>query len=105
LARIFATDRDGSKHVLTGCERSSLMEILRRSGLSVEALCGGSCQCATCHVFVEEPWLSQLKPQTDFELAALEGEGSELRPNSRLACQIKWRDEFDGMKLTVAPEA
>lgn len=81
------------------------MEILRRAGLSVEALCGGNCQCATCHVFIEEPWLSRLPPQTDFELATLEGEGSEMRPESRLSCQIKWRSELDGIVLTVAPEA
>ena len=105
MAKIFATDRDGSQQVIDAPGRSTLMEILRQAGLSIEALCGGSCQCATCHVFIEEPWLSRLKPQTDFELATLEGEGSEIRPNSRLSCQIKWRDDLDGIVLTVAPEA
>jgi 2Fe-2S ferredoxin len=105
LANLLATDRDGTKHELAGRERMSLMEILRQAGLSIEALCSGSCQCATCHVFVEEPWLSRLKPQTDFEIAALEGEGSEMRANSRLACQISWSDDLDGIVLTVAPEA
>jgi 2Fe-2S ferredoxin len=105
LANILATDRDSTKHELAGRERMSLMEILRQAGLSIEALCSGSCQCATCHVFVEEPWLSKLKPQTDFEIAALEGEGSEMRANSRLACQISWSDDLDGIVLTVAPEA
>ena len=105
MAKIFATDRDDTKHELEGRERASLMEILRQAGLSIEALCSGSCQCATCHVFIEEPWLSKLKPQTDFELAALEGEGSEMRANSRLACQISWSDDLDGIILTVAPEA
>ena len=105
VAKIFATDRDGSQHELEGNERLTLMEILKQAGLSVEALCGGSCHCATCHVFIEEPWLSKLKPQTDFELATLEGEGSEMRPNSRLSCQIKWTDELDAIELTVAAEA
>lgn len=81
------------------------MEILRQAGLSIEALCSGSCQCATCHVFVNEPWLSKLKPRTDFEIATLEGEAGELRANSRLACQIAWSDDLDGLVLTVAPEA
>lgn len=105
MAQIFATDRDGTRYELEARERASLMEILRQAGLSIEALCSGSCQCATCHVFVEEPWLSKLGPQTDFELAALRGEGSELRSNSRLACQIGWHDDLDGIVLTVAPEA
>ncbi|RLA23493.1 MAG: ferredoxin, partial [Gammaproteobacteria bacterium] len=94
MAKIFATDRDGTKYEVTGRDRASLMELLRQAGLSIEALCSGSCQCATCHVFVEEPWLSMLRPQTDFELAALEGEGSEIKENSRLACQISWSDDL-----------
>ena len=48
------------------------MEILRQAGLSIEALCSGCCQCATCHVFIEEPWLGTLQPQTEFELATLD---------------------------------
>ena len=105
MAVVIATDRDGTQHEITADERMTLMEIIRAAGLSVEALCGGSCQCATCHVFIEEPWFGMLRPQTDFELATLEAEGSEIQPNSRLSCQIKWRDTFDGMVLTVAPEA
>lgn len=105
MARIFATDRDGTKHEIEARDRSTLMELLRQAGLSIEALCSGCCQCATCHVFIEEPWLGMLRPQTDFELATLEGEGSEIRPNSRLSCQIKWQPELDGIVLTVAPEA
>ena len=53
MAQIFATDRDGAMHELEARERASLMEILKQAGLSVEALCGGSCQCATCHVFID----------------------------------------------------
>lgn len=105
MANIHATDRDGTTHVLEVKGQSTLMEVLRQAGLSVEALCGGSCQCATCHVVIEAPWLNRLPPQTDFELAILEGEGSEMLPGSRLSCQIRWRDELDGITLTVAAEA
>ena len=105
MTGISATDRDGTFHKLEGRQNLSLMEILREAGLSIEALCGGSCQCATCHVFIEEPWLSMLKPPSDFEEAALEDDGSEVQPNSRLACQIRWRAELVGIVLTVAPEA
>ena len=104
LAKILATDRDGTKHEIDASDRSTLMEILRQAGLSIEALCSGCCQCATCHVFIEEPWFSKLKPQTDFELAALEGEGSDIQPNSRLSCQITMTEELDGLRLIVAPE-
>ncbi len=103
MAKIFVTDRDGSAHVLEAQGQATLMEILRQAGLSVEALCGGSCQCATCHVFIDPDWLGKLHAQTDFEVAALECEGSAMQAGSRLSCQIKWRDELDGIVLTVAP--
>lgn len=51
MAQIFATDRDGTKHEIEARDRSTLMEILKQAGLSIEALCSGCCQCATCHVF------------------------------------------------------
>jgi 2Fe-2S ferredoxin len=105
VPKIFATDRDGTDYELEGRERVSLMEILKQAGLSIEALCSGSCQCATCHVFIEEPWLGKLKPRTDFEITTLAGEGSEVQPNSRLACQVPGSDELDGLMVTVAPEA
>ncbi len=100
---IFATDRDGSAHELPGRERASLMEIIRQAGLSVEALCGGSCMCATCHVYIDDTWLARLDPPHENETMTLEEEGVEVRPNSRLACQIRWREELSGIRLTVAP--
>jgi len=102
---INAVDRDGSEHQLQGRERASFMEILKHAGLSVEALCSGCCQCATCHMYVDETWLAKLPPQSDFEAATLEGEAEELlRPNSRLGCQVRWEESLDGIYVTVAPE-
>jgi 2Fe-2S ferredoxin len=102
---INAIDRDGAEHRLEGLERASFMEIMKRAGLSVEALCSGSCQCATCHMYVDEAWLDRLPPQTEFEIATLEGEAEEImRPNSRLGCQLRWDESYDGIRVTVAPE-
>lgn len=99
----YATDRDGTRHELQGQERRSLMELPEGAGPSIQALCGSHCQCATCHVFLEQPWLGMLKPLTNFEPATLEGEGSETWPDSRLSRRINWREELDGIVLTVAP--
>ncbi len=102
---IHATDRDGSLHVLEGRERASFMEILRYGGLAVEALCSGSCQCATCHVYVDEEWLEKLKPVSEMEALLLEEEAEDhVRPNSRLSCQMQWDEVLDGIRVTVAPE-
>lgn len=100
---IRATDRDGSFHEVPGRDRASLMEILKCAGLSVEALCGGCCQCSTCHVYVAEEWLARLAQPSPFENATLQYTGVGVRANSRLACQIGWKEHLDGIELTVAP--
>ncbi len=106
MAQIFAIDRDGTEHQLNGRERASFMEILKQGGLAVEALCSGCCQCATCHVFIDEDWMDKLPPMSEGEQATLEGEAEEedIRENSRLSCQLQWKEELDGIRLTVAPE-
>ena len=59
--------------------------------------------CATCHVYVEAPWAARLPPASQMEQDMV-GFSAELRPTSRLACQIPVTEALDG--LTVAmPEA
>ena len=105
MGKIYATDRDGSEHELEGRERASFMEILRYAGLSVEALCSGCCQCATCHVYVDEAWLDKLTPVSENETLLLEDEAEDnVRSNSRLSCQMQWDKALDGIKIVVAPD-
>lgn len=99
-----ATDRDGKQYQLHGRERTSLMEILRQGGLSLEALCGGSCLCATCHVYVEPVWLDKLLSASESEIFTLQDEAENIQPNSRLSCQIQWHEGLDGIQLAIAPE-
>ena len=56
---IHVTDRAGQRHTLEAIEGWRVMEIIRDWGLPIEGLCGGACECATCHVFVAEEWLRQ----------------------------------------------
>lgn len=62
----------------------------------IDADCGGACACATCHVYVQEPWLEKLEPKSDMEETMLDF-AQELEPNSRLSCQIKVTPELDGL--------
>ena len=76
---------------------STVMETAIRNGIpGIEAECGGACACATCHVYVDEAW----QPQTG-EASAMEQDmldfGYDVRPNSRLSCQIKVSEEIDGL--------
>lgn len=60
--------------------------------------CGGACSCATCHCYVDEAWWSRCGGAvSDAELELLEGAASEVRPTSRLSCQIVMTDELDGL--------
>jgi 2Fe-2S ferredoxin len=62
----------------------------------IEAECGGACACATCHVYVEEPWMEKVGEPQPMEADMLDF-ASDLRSNSRLSCQIKVKDELDGL--------
>jgi 2Fe-2S ferredoxin len=68
----------------------------------VEASCGGQCACATCHVFIDEAWMSHVGSASETELDLLDS-SIERQPNSRLSCQILLSAELDGLSVTVAP--
>jgi 2Fe-2S ferredoxin len=98
---IHVTDREGQRHTLECVEGWRVMEIIRDWGLPIEGLCGGACECATCHVFVGEDWIRRLYPATDEEENQLDT--VITAPTSRLSCQIIWTPDLDGLELTLAP--
>ncbi len=62
----------------------------------IEAECGGACACATCHVYVDEAWLGAAGTAQPMEADMLDF-ASDVRPNSRLSCQIKIKPDLDGL--------
>jgi 2Fe-2S ferredoxin len=104
MGLIYATDRHGAEHQIKGRENASFMEMLKQAGLDIAALCSGSCKCSTCHIYVDGEWFDKLNPPSDMELITLEEAEDKVRDNSRLGCQIKWDEKFDGIRVTVAPE-
>jgi len=105
VTKIYVTDREGKDHVLELEAGTSLMEPLRElDGGCIEALCGGMCSCATCHVFIAAEWYGKLPPPSDDELELLEGTESFQQDQSRLCCQVRVREELEGLQLTIAPE-
>ncbi len=101
--KITITNRDGSKKILEGDDKSTLMEIIRDAGLDVEAACGGCCACATCHVYIDEKWLNKLDPKDDDEESMLD-QAFDVKKTSRLSCQINLTEELDGLELELAPD-
>ncbi|MDJ0699862.1 MAG: 2Fe-2S iron-sulfur cluster-binding protein [Woeseiaceae bacterium] len=101
--RIRVTDRNGENHEIEGEEGLKLMEVLRDLEYGVEAICGGLCSCATCHVYVDADWLGKL-PDRDYDEEELLDSLEARQPNSRLSCQVELNPSFDGLAVTIAPE-
>lgn len=81
----------------------SLMTAARTNDVDgIIADCGGSLNCATCHVMIEERYLGLLDPTTETESDMLDLTAAPRMPNSRLSCQVIVREELDGMTVTVA---
>jgi 2Fe-2S ferredoxin len=67
----------------------------------IEAECGGLLTCATCHVYVREPFADKLPPPTGDELGMLDFTASPKQANSRLSCQITLVPELDGLTVDL----
>ena len=82
----------------------SIMQAAMSNGVEgIEAECGGSCACATCHCYVESH-LDQIPGAAENEVSMMENVVAERKDNSRLCCQIKMTPELDGLVIRF-PEA
>ncbi|MFZ5609912.1 MAG: 2Fe-2S iron-sulfur cluster-binding protein [Pseudomonadota bacterium] len=103
MAKLIVTDLSGERREIEGETGLSVMENLRDNGIDdIAALCGGSCSCATCHVYVDEAFLDRLPPMEadEDDLLAM---AQARKANSRLSCQLEFSASLDGLKVTVAP--
>ena len=101
MPQVWLTRRDGGTAGVEAKSGRALMLSIRKAG-DIEAICGGSCSCGTCHVYVAHDWLGRLPAMRSDEDAVLAF--SDWRePNSRLSCQIRMTDELAGLCVTVAP--
>lgn len=66
----------------------------------IDADCGGECNCATCHVYVDETWIPKVGQPGAMEEAIM-SLNPERQSNSRLSCQIKVSDELDGLVVNL----
>ncbi|MEI9402998.1 2Fe-2S iron-sulfur cluster-binding protein [Mesorhizobium sp. ORM8.1] len=92
---------DGTQFDVDAENGSTVMEnAIRNAVPGIEAECGGACACATCHVYVDEAWTAEVGEPEAMEEDMLDF-AYEVRPNSRLSCQIKVRDALDGLVVRV----
>jgi len=92
---------DGTRFDLDAENGSTVMENALRNGVpGIEAECGGACACATCHVYIDEAFTALAGEPEAMEEDMLDF-AFDVRPNSRLSCQVKMRAELDGLVVYV----
>jgi 2Fe-2S ferredoxin len=101
MAKIHFTDHTGETRTIEVENGATVMEAAIRNAVpGIEAECGGACACATCHVYVDEEWRAKVGAPSPMEEDKHDF-GFDVRPNSRLSCQIKVSDELDGLKVST----
>ena len=106
MVKITYVDAEGTARTVEAEEGSTVMENAVRNGIpGIEAECGGACACATCHVYVSEEWREAVGEPEPMEEDMLDF-AFDVRPNSRLSCQIRVRANLDGLVVhTPAQQA
>jgi 2Fe-2S ferredoxin len=81
------------------------MQNIRDAGVEeLQAICGGSLSCATCHVYVDRVPAGAELPARSADEEDLLDASDYLKPNSRLSCQLVCHTALDGIRVTIAPE-
>jgi 2Fe-2S ferredoxin len=97
MPRITYIEHDGTRHTVEAEIGASVMETALKGGVAgIVAECGGSCTCATCLVHVAEEWTDKVGSRSEEEEEQLDF-AFDVRPNSRLSCQIRVTEELDGL--------
>ena len=104
MPRIKVINHDGTEHWIEGAIGSSVMSAVTAQHIpGMIGECGGNLSCATCHAYINEQWLSVLPPPSEQEALMIEC-ALDVRPNSRLTCQISINTSLDGIVIRL-PEA
>ena len=101
MPKITYIDASGTGRTVDAELGSTVMETAIRNNIpGIEAECGGACACATCHVYVDDAWSATVGPPEAMEEDMLDF-AYDVRPTSRLSCQIKMSDALDGLVVHV----
>ena len=101
MTKVTFVESGGESRTVDAQIGSTVMETALRNGVpGIEAECGGACACATCHVSVDANWTEAVGKPSQMEEDMLDF-AFEVRPNSRLSCQIKVTSALDGLVVTT----
>lgn len=99
MPRITFVSFDGASRTVEAPVGATAMEVAVKNLVpGIDAECGGACACATCHVYVDEAWQEAVGEPAPMEEDMLDY-AFDMRPSSRLSCQIKLTAALDGLIL------
>ena len=99
--RLHTVEHGGKSHTIEVANGLSVMEGAVQNDIpGIDADCGGSMACATCHVYVKEEWFNKLPKKEDGEEDMLDM-AFEPKKNSRLSCQLMISDQLDGLVVNL----
>jgi 2Fe-2S ferredoxin len=97
----YIEEANGTRYETEAENGQTVMETAIMNGVpGIIAECGGACTCATCHVHVDEAWTEKVGGPSMMEEDMLDF-AYDVKPTSRLSCQIKVRDDLDGLVVHV----
>ncbi len=101
MTKIVYIEHDGKSHSIDVQNGLTVMEgAVQNNVPGIDADCGGSMACATCHVYVKEEWFNKLPKKEDGEEDMLDV-AFEPKKFSRLSCQLTVTDELDGLTVQL----
>jgi 2Fe-2S ferredoxin len=105
MAKFTVETRSGTKKEIAGRNGVPLMKLIRRAGIEeLVAQCGGTCSCATCHVYLTVLPPGAFVPPAGPSENMMLANATDRTFTSRLSCQVRFDDDLDGMHVTIAPE-
>ena len=101
MPKITYKDKDGNSKTIEIEKGLTVMEGAIQNDIpGIDADCGGSMACSTCHVYVEEKWFDKLPKAEDAEVDMIDM-AYDPKKNSRLSCQLIISKELDGLIVTT----
>ena len=101
MTKIIYKDYNGNSKTIEVENGLTVMEgAIQNDIQGIDADCGGSMACATCHVYVEDKWLNKIQKAEEAEVDMIDM-AHEPKKNSRLSCQLIVSNELDGLTVTT----
>lgn len=102
MTKVVFNMNDGTQREVEAREGQSLMEAAVANAIAgIDAECGGSMSCATCHCYIDEAWFAATGERSEDEADMLEFAEKEMQATSRLSCQVTITQALDGLTVTI----